>query len=237
MTRTAISAFGGAALLAACTFPEVMLAPDGAGGATLSSSTATGAGGHGGTTGEGGTTGHGGATGGGGTTTGHGGATAGGAGHGGATAHGGGGAGQGGTTTTSAGGGAGHTGGAAGQGGAPACTTDKDGDSYVSKAACNGPDCDDANGAVHPDQKTFFSKPRAGGSYDYDCNGKEDPDPTQLFKATGNVACALTDCNVLAVPEGYGTNASCGATDYYYKCGGLPCQPKIVAAPTALRCR
>lgn len=74
-----------------------------------------------------------------------------------------------------------------------ACTTsgqkwyrdlDKDGygDASTFVRACSKPtgyvaragDCDDENKNAHPGQKRWFSEPRSGGSYDYDCNGSNE---------------------------------------------------------------
>lgn len=40
-------------------------------------------------------------------------------------------------------------------------------------------DCDDNNPNVFPGQTAFFASPRANGSFDYDCDGKETPRDTQ----------------------------------------------------------
>jgi hypothetical protein len=57
-------------------------------------------------------------------------------------------------------------------------------------------DCDDFNANAHPGQRNFFSTPRDGGSYDYDCDGTEERDPFWT--------CA----------SGYSTTAGCQAIQY-----------------------
>ena len=124
------------------------------------------------------------------------------------------------TTTTSGmggrGGGAGAgTGGACsdaglgGSGGAIDCDVDKD-DAGSAKPPCCGNDCDDTNDAAVPGQTAYFTKPRAGNSFDYDCNGSDDPDDNQLFKHTGVLECGgATDC--VNPPEGFVKGTKCGS--------------------------
>lgn len=127
-----------------------------------------------------------------------------------------------------------------GAGGAPACTSavfwyqDMDGDGYgsdaVTKYQCPAPrgtwvraggDCNDGDATVNPAQTKFFGVPYQQAdntdSFDYDCSGKEEPNPEFTI--------APDDCGLLKVlacgsASGYetnnragpGINAWCGST-------------------------
>jgi hypothetical protein len=64
------------------------------------------------------------------------------------------------------------------------CCVDGDGDGFT---PCDG-DCNDGNTLVHPGQKSFFET-AAAGSYDYDCNGKDElqyPDQVNCHGSGGS---------------------------------------------------
>jgi hypothetical protein len=106
---------------------------------------------------------------------------------------------------------------------APPCTTrlvwyaDDDHDGFGDRArlvvACmkpangswvpNSDDCDDADARVHPGQTAYFgapyTAPSGDDSFDYDCSGTEDADPS--------LAPAPADCSLLAI-------GSCGGSGY-----------------------
>jgi hypothetical protein len=83
------------------------------------------------------------------------------------------------------------------------CLTDVDYDGYgvagTDRIECEcqsgeiepgrGADCDDNNQAVHPGQTDYFAMPRANGSFDYDCDGKETPEHDLLV---GGKSCDFT---------------------------------------------
>jgi hypothetical protein len=149
---------------------------------------------------------------------------------------------------------------------APPCTTerafhrDADGDGYGSEetilVGCAAPaprgwvqavgDCDDADDAVHPGQKAFFGVPRAGHggapSYDYDCSGKEDPDPSQS-KAPGCGLLTLGSCAGAGYNAtsrtGTGLNSYCGSkskTTCAAAIGPLVCEATTATTNVAYGC-
>ncbi len=75
---------------------------------------------------------------------------------------------------------------------------DADDDAYLAMTdGCGGTDCDDTDPTVFPGQTVFFPTATAAGSFDYDCDGVEQPlYPSQcscpgevLLGAAGAVAC------------------------------------------------
>ncbi|HEX4334558.1 MAG TPA: hypothetical protein VH062_01520 [Polyangiaceae bacterium] len=78
------------------------------------------------------------------------------------------------------------------------CTKPGDG-AWVS----NSEDCDDGDARVHPGQKTYFgtayTATTGDDSFDYDCSGGEDPDPSAPL--------APTSCNLVGV-------GACGGSGY-----------------------
>lgn len=82
-----------------------------------------------------------------------------------------------------------------------------------------GGDCNDDIADAHPGQTAFFGVPhqRPGGepSFDYDCSGQEDPDPSQPLAPTSCGLLALALCGgegYVSTPRtGAGTNAYCGS--------------------------
>lgn len=91
---------------------------------------------------------------------------------------------------------------------------DAPGEAWSSRAG----DCHDGNSAVHPDQAAYFDGPyrgAAGESFDYDCDGRESGDPTQLGASPGCSGLALANCSgqgfVPTTRTGVGVNALCGS--------------------------
>jgi hypothetical protein len=73
-------------------------------------------------------------------------------------------------------------------------------------------DCDDGDDNVHPGQQKFFSVPALGSHrFDYDCDGKEEPE------LNGKASCAETgpDCKGSAWSGGV---PACGQTGVFVKC-------------------
>jgi hypothetical protein len=152
-----------------------------------------------------------------------------------------------------------------GAGGAPACTSpvtwyrDEDGDGYgtdVSSFACPSPegrwarrsrDCDDTREEVHPDQAKFFAVPYqkqdATDSFDYDCSGTEDPNPTLTLAPED---CGLLQLALCGGASGYVTNNRAGPGINAW-CGSSvirSCEPKLLVceanertAPSPFSCR
>ena len=92
------------------------------------------------------------------------------------------------TTTTTSGGGAGGGGIPVGcdvdgdgmpsvacEGGTD-CDDDNDGFAAISDACTGGNDCDDSEPLARPDQTDYFSVPRNGGGFDYNCDGTDEPE-------------------------------------------------------------
>jgi hypothetical protein len=153
----------------------------------------------------------------------------------------------------------------AGEGGAAGCAPvswfpDGDGDGYGRSSgqvvACDPPttgkwvrqggDCDDDNDAVSPGETQFessgYTSASSSISFDYDCSGIEEPDPSQLGAAP-NCASMLLSCAgsgfVATARSGPGVNSLCGSTSIV-KCTkvSLSCTSvvSVVAVSDGFRC-
>jgi hypothetical protein len=94
------------------------------------------------------------------------------------------------------------------EGGDP-CDLDEDG--FRATGECGGDDCCDFDGRAHPGETSYFETTDACGSFDFDCNGKDDP------QYTGVASCALGffQCN----GEGFDkTPPACGQSATYDAC-------------------
>lgn len=121
---------------------------------------------------------------------------------------------------------------------------DRDGDGHGAndgaQLACDAPgadwvsnsgDCDDDHGEVHPSQTAYFASGYALGtgelSFDYDCDGTETGDPTQLGPAPACSGLAIANCSgrgfVAGSRSGPGVNAWCGSRAL------LQCLPELLA--------
>ncbi len=170
--------------------------------------------------------------------------------------------------TSGAGGGTGGSGvGDAGEGGAAGCAAvawfpDGDGDGYGRSSgevmACDPPtsgkwvrrggDCDDDNSAVSPKEMDFepsgYTSASSSTSFDYNCSGMEDPDPSQLGAAPDCASMLVLSCAgsgfVATARSGAGVNSLCGSTTIA-TCtkASLSCTAVVsmVAAGDGLRCR
>jgi hypothetical protein len=88
--------------------------------------------------------------------------------------------------------GVGGSGGGAGTGGA---CCDCDGDGFIASGMCDAgadADCDDADKLVHPGEPTYYPMMHPKVGWDWDCNGKPDPNPA--FTATVKCAGAPVPC-------------------------------------------
>jgi hypothetical protein len=94
-----------------------------------------------------------------------------------------------------------------------------------------GTDCDDEEPDVFPAQTSYFDKPRANGSFDYNCNMAEERE-FETVNCAG-VGCA-TKTNVFI---GDSMNpAPCGSAANFGDCSGFSCQiSNLVVKP--MRCR
>jgi hypothetical protein len=139
------------------------------------------------------------------------------------------------------------------------CDADQDGygDPNVSEMACDQPpggdmkcpgpylqsnnDCGPGDASAHPDQMMFFAMPvlppAPTPAFDYNCDGQEEKDPSQLYNGGMNMDC--TTCFSPMSSHGYGPNAVCGGTTEYYRCNFSfgSCNLAMSNAPEPLRCR
>ena len=152
--------------------------------------------------------------------------------------------------------------GAAGAGDAGACTAsqwfpDGDGDDYgrttaqveacvaptAGKWVSHGGDCNDDDALVFPKEKDFKSTGYAvtgGVSFDYDCSGQEEPDPTALGAAPAcSSVLACTGSGFAGTGRtGVGVNPLCGSkTLVTCMQEGLACKAVQSQVPEGLRCR
>jgi hypothetical protein len=125
-----------------------------------------------------------------------------------------------------------------------ACTAPPGGDTkcpgpYVS----TGDDCGPGDAMAYPKQMQFFGvKPAPPGptpTFDYNCDGAEEKDTSQLYNGGMNMNCFMECIFTPNMPQGYGPNAVCGGTDEYYRCStGFPaCSLMKGTPPEPLRCR
>ena len=98
--------------------------------------------------------------------------------------------------------------------GSDSCTTDADGDTYISIACPGGTDCDDGDALANPkgDYHMFpIPNPPPGTlPFDFNCSGAEEAE-------TPAVTCGV-DCT----SQGFQMAVACGATAPLGKCGGMP---------------
>jgi len=78
--------------------------------------------------------------------------------------------------------------------------------------AANALDCDDTNPLVHPGGK-FSKVPTASGSFDYNCDGKEEPEATK-FVPVAYCNCSNFGCQGSA-PGWYQALPACGEQGEY----------------------
>ena len=104
------------------------------------------------------------------------------------------------------------------------CDVDGDG-SLAKSAACGGDDCDDADEDAHPGQSDYFTSPRVSGGYDYDCDGKSEPE----FSGELDCSALLSACE----GEGFSSPPACGGSGTWIRCESillpiLLCNPETV---------
>lgn len=111
---------------------------------------------------------------------------------------------------------------------------------WVSKAG----DCNDDNQLVFPAAlpyaATGFTPPQGGRSFDYDCSGAEEEDPTQLGAAPAcNNALACTGSGFQPTSRsGSGVNPLCGSTTLVTcKKSGITCSAAVTQVTDGVRCR
>jgi len=96
----------------------------------------------------------------------------------------------------------------------------------------NHDDCDDTSALVRPGQTAFFTRPRADGTFDYDCNGEDEARVTKAY--TGECVCGAAGCSL---GEGWiGAVPGCGETGTWARSpGGASCTP--IAEQRGQACR
>ena len=91
----------------------------------------------------------------------------------------------------------------------PQC--DQDADGHASLGGCGGDDCCDTDARAHPGDTAYFEDQDACGSFDYDCNGREDPQH-------GQAGCNLDFFGGSCGGDGFASSTACGATGSYTSC-------------------
>jgi hypothetical protein len=98
-------------------------------------------------------------------------------------------------------------------------------------------DCDDTKKLVRPDQTQFFTSGyvNASGatSYDYDCNGVEQNEPSKMVAGTCTPSCVV-GYQPVATKRGAGTNDYCGSTTAVLTCS-TSCSASTSAATMGCR--
>jgi len=106
-----------------------------------------------------------------------------------------------------------------------------------------GGDCDDAEASVFPGQTKYFTASylqRGTPSFDYDCSGREEPDPAAAGLAPDCPALALLVCMGSGFAgtgrTGDGVDPTCGSSTFSTCSGLLACAPtRSVVAPKGCR--
>lgn len=132
--------------------------------------------------------------------------------------------------------------------GADANPCDEDGDSYLSMR-CAGTDCCDIDSAAHPGETQWFTQADACGSFDYNCDGKQESEyPASLTCGyVWSVGCipycagASCVCGGASCSTGYvGPDPGCGKSAEYDQCqpaNVFSCSPKAIAPSQTQACR
>jgi hypothetical protein len=123
------------------------------------------------------------------------------------------------------------------------CDMDRDG--YRSDGCAGGDDCDDTTAEVHPvrdagDQVPFHDTPThgaAGGGFDYNCNGRPDPEFTVALNCSG---LSLATCPDNMIHSFLGmTTPACGQRGDFGHCSHdlLTCFSQTEEMGKIMRCR
>jgi hypothetical protein len=116
---------------------------------------------------------------------------------------------------------------------------DADGDGHgpaSSPVASPCDDCDDGNPHAYPGEPTYYTTPRASGSYDYDCDGVETQQTTAVADCAYDSVTGTCDVTIgwaLDVP-------ACGApgdwmSSCLYKSTSSSCSPTIITKTMACK--
>jgi hypothetical protein len=125
--------------------------------------------------------------------------------------------------------------------GNPLDPCDMDHDGYRSNTCMGGNDCDDTTDQVYPLEPNFRDMQThgaAGGGWDYDCNGKPDPE----FPTPVNCSLlSLLNCNPEADAFLGSTTPQCGQTGNFGHCVkdtlNLVCKEQIVEPNKIMKCK
>jgi hypothetical protein len=91
------------------------------------------------------------------------------------------------------------------------CDLDEDG--FRAIGTCGGTDCCDYDGRAYPGEKNYYATADACGSFDYDCDSKDEPQ-----YATANCQLGVFTCNGEGfdkTPPPCGASATFDSCDYY----------------------
>ena len=109
----------------------------------------------------------------------------------------------------------------------------------------NGGDCNDDNPSVFPQENDYQAAGyvvAAGVSFDWDCSGQEDPDPSQMGAAPACASLSILNCSGMGFAgtgrTGPGVNPLCGSKTLV-KCmqSGLSCAGVTTTVTDGVRCR
>jgi hypothetical protein len=91
------------------------------------------------------------------------------------------------------------------------CDLDQDG--FRASGTCGGTDCCDYDGRAYPGEKSFYATPDACGSFDYDCDTKNEPQYTTVNCQFGVFTCNGDGFD--KTPPPCGVVATFDSCDYY----------------------
>jgi hypothetical protein len=103
-------------------------------------------------------------------------------------------------------------------------------------------DCDDNDSKVNPGQTAYFTIARDGGSFDYNCSGTDEKDPTYAC-ADSLVSCDTCTATMCTGTPGYDAGVpACGGSGAFCYCGaanptggydgGTQCDPSLTGIAT-----
>ena len=88
-------------------------------------------------------------------------------------------------------------------------------------------DCDDQSGDVFPGQTRFFALHRGDGSFDYDCNGFEEPE----YKTGHNLLCASCTTGQVCICATFRSAPACGEPLDLSICTNCSLTPAVAGNP------
>jgi hypothetical protein len=88
---------------------------------------------------------------------------------------------------------------------------DQDMDGHAARGGCGGDDCCDTDARAYPGELAYYDGQDACGSFDYDCNGTDDPQ-------YGQAGCKLDFLGGSCSGDGFDKVIACGASGSYTSC-------------------